>query len=186
MMSLEISSWIRIRGYDAETGRWTAKDPIGFDGGDSNLYGYIENDPVNFIDPYGLYSWSDFGYDLGQFAVGLGDGATFGLTKWIRGQEWYGGDSFTDECSGSYFAGKTTGYIATAIALGGSGARAVNRGIVVNGHRIIQVHKHTLSMQILKNAGYSRKAAGALRNTPLWHVNWGKNGHLIIRRLFGK
>jgi RHS repeat-associated protein len=42
------------RDYDAETGRWTAKDPILFDGGDSNVYGYLLNDPVNFTDPNGL------------------------------------------------------------------------------------------------------------------------------------
>ncbi|PAT39091.1 RHS repeat domain-containing protein [Vandammella animalimorsus] len=41
------------RDYDAETGRWTAKDPILFDGGDSNLYGYVLQDPVNFVDPEG-------------------------------------------------------------------------------------------------------------------------------------
>ncbi len=42
------------RDYDAYTGKWTAKDPIGFDGGDSNLYGYVLGDPVNFVDPDGL------------------------------------------------------------------------------------------------------------------------------------
>ena len=42
------------RDYDAETGRWTAKDPIGFNGGSTNLYGYVLNDPVNFVDPWGL------------------------------------------------------------------------------------------------------------------------------------
>jgi RHS repeat-associated protein len=42
------------RDYDAETGRWTAKDPILFDGGDPNLYGYVLNDPVNRVDPLGL------------------------------------------------------------------------------------------------------------------------------------
>jgi len=42
------------RDYDAETGRWTAKDPIAFDGGDANLYAYVANDPVNFIDSDGL------------------------------------------------------------------------------------------------------------------------------------
>ena len=41
------------RDYDPETGRWTSKDPIGFDGGDSNLYGYVLSDPVNAIDPTG-------------------------------------------------------------------------------------------------------------------------------------
>ncbi len=41
------------RDYDATTGRWTAKDPIGFNGG-LNVYVYVENDPVNWIDPTGL------------------------------------------------------------------------------------------------------------------------------------
>jgi len=34
------------RDYDAETGRWTSKDPIGFD---------VLNDPVNFVDPEGEF-----------------------------------------------------------------------------------------------------------------------------------
>ena len=42
------------RDYDAETGRWTDKDPIGFDGGQENLYAYAGNDPVNGTDPSGL------------------------------------------------------------------------------------------------------------------------------------
>ncbi len=45
------------RDYDADTGKWTAKDPIGFDGGDMNLYGYVLGDPVNLIDPEGLWVW---------------------------------------------------------------------------------------------------------------------------------
>ncbi len=39
------------RDHDAGTGKWTAKDPIGFDGGDTNLYGYVLGDPVNGVDP---------------------------------------------------------------------------------------------------------------------------------------
>ena len=46
------------RDYDAETGKWTAKDPIGFNGGDTNLYGYVLGDPVNFVDPEGLFGTS--------------------------------------------------------------------------------------------------------------------------------
>ena len=42
------------RDYDSQTGRWTAKDPIRFEGDDTNLFGYVQNDPVNWIDTYGL------------------------------------------------------------------------------------------------------------------------------------
>ena len=42
------------RDYDPDIGRWTAKDPILFAGGDTDLYGYVLNDPINFIDANGL------------------------------------------------------------------------------------------------------------------------------------
>jgi RHS repeat-associated protein len=45
-----------FRDYLPEIGKWTAKDPIDFAGGDSNLYGYVANDPVNWVDPEGLTS----------------------------------------------------------------------------------------------------------------------------------
>jgi RHS repeat-associated protein len=45
------------RDYDAETGRWTAKDPIGLAGGGTNLYLYVLGDPINLIDPTGLFSF---------------------------------------------------------------------------------------------------------------------------------
>ena len=42
------------RDYDPYTGRWTAKDPIFFKGGQGNLYVYVQNNPINRIDPFGL------------------------------------------------------------------------------------------------------------------------------------
>ena len=41
------------RDYDAEVGRWTTKDPILFEGDETNLYGYTSNNPINFQDMTG-------------------------------------------------------------------------------------------------------------------------------------
>lgn len=42
---------------------WTAKDPIRFNGGDTNIYAYFGNDPVNGRDPTGLYDAFDRFFD---------------------------------------------------------------------------------------------------------------------------
>ena len=46
--------YLRNRYYDPKTGRFITKDPIGFAGGDVNVYGYVGNGPVNWVDPWGL------------------------------------------------------------------------------------------------------------------------------------
>ncbi|MBU0475276.1 MAG: RHS repeat-associated core domain-containing protein [Bacteroidetes bacterium] len=42
------------RDYDPIEGRWTSKDPILFAGGQSNLYVYVYNNPINIYDISGL------------------------------------------------------------------------------------------------------------------------------------
>lgn len=44
----------RARWYDPQIGRFISEDPIGFAGGDINLYGYVWNNPQTFTDPMGL------------------------------------------------------------------------------------------------------------------------------------
>ena len=46
--------YYRARYYDAQTGRFISKDPIGFAGGDMNVYRYVGNGPVNLTDSIGL------------------------------------------------------------------------------------------------------------------------------------
>jgi hypothetical protein len=48
--------YYRARYYDPGVGRFISEDPIGFDGGDTNLYRYVGNSPLNFIDPFGLFA----------------------------------------------------------------------------------------------------------------------------------
>jgi RHS repeat-associated protein len=47
--------YYRARYYDPETGRFLQQDPLGYVDG-LNLYVYCGNNPVNFIDPFGMES----------------------------------------------------------------------------------------------------------------------------------
>lgn len=79
-----------LRDYDPRAGRWTARDPIRFAGGQGNLFGYVRNDPVNLRDPLGLFciggsaylligGGAEICFDDGDFSIcgelGLGLGA---------------------------------------------------------------------------------------------------------------
>lgn len=48
------------RASGATVGRYISSDPIGIDGG-LNTFGYVAQNPVNFIDPWGLrdYTWKE-------------------------------------------------------------------------------------------------------------------------------
>ena len=77
------------RDYDPKTGRWTAKDPIFFNGGDTDLYGYCLNDPVNGFDPDGLESWNlitatKYLHNQGAASIQPGYKVTYGeMPKWV-------------------------------------------------------------------------------------------------------
>jgi RHS repeat-associated protein len=65
------------RAYDPINARWLNRDPIGEIGG-INLYGFVGNNPVNFVDPYGL----DYAAALKAFGTSA---------KWAGGEEAVGG-----------------------------------------------------------------------------------------------
>jgi RHS repeat-associated protein len=46
--------YYRARYYHAGLQRFISEDPIGFEGGDPNLYAYVANSPIQWSDPLGL------------------------------------------------------------------------------------------------------------------------------------
>jgi RHS repeat-associated protein len=118
-----------FRDYDPDIGRWTAKDPIFFAGGDSDLYGYCVNDPVNHSDSYGLVIMPGPAGAVGGAIVGVITGALMGAV--------YGGmDGGTVGAIAGAFGGAIAGGISGAIgglitgAIGGGVAGTLVGGLV--------------------------------------------------------
>jgi RHS repeat-associated protein len=103
------------RDYDPDVGRWTAKDPIFFAGGDTDLYGYVLNDPINRFDPYGQ--------------TGIVGAATGAITGGIGGAILGGLSGGTQGAQAGFITGAVTGALTGAIGgplLGGLAGTAAS------------------------------------------------------------
>jgi len=72
--------YYRARYYSPGLGRFLEPDPIGFGDG-LNVYAYVGNNPINFVDPLGLFATGQsggFGGGLDTFQAGL-DAASLAL-----------------------------------------------------------------------------------------------------------
>jgi len=122
--------YMRARYYDSTVGRFISEDPLGFEGGDVNLYAYVRNNPVNLIDPLGLWAIGDpLPQGLVDFSAGFGDTLTsgFGLTNLFglpslteAARKGLNSNGVVDPCSGAYKGGELAGY-AWGIAFNASG-----------------------------------------------------------------
>jgi uncharacterized protein RhaS with RHS repeats len=84
--------------YDPRPARFISEDPIGFEGGDTNLYRYVGNSPTNFVDPFGLCATDNFDFldGIQQIRTGLalGDADEILIASDVR---WPGNASVTNE-----------------------------------------------------------------------------------------
>ena len=64
--------YVRARHYSSAEGRWTTRDPIGEAGG-INLYGFVGNNPVSYVDPLGLSWYKDLFNFVGDQELAVAD-----------------------------------------------------------------------------------------------------------------
>jgi RHS repeat-associated protein len=76
-----------VRDYDPVVGRWTAKDPIRFEGGQANLFAYVRSDPINGRDPMGLQGagTDSCSYYAARCIENTGDYYCVEAPKWCQG-----------------------------------------------------------------------------------------------------
>ena len=72
---------LTARYYDAEVGRFVTRDPIGFGGGDWNIYGYVGSSPIRTADPSGRFGWDDIPIWLKAIG-GIGGASALLLAAW--------------------------------------------------------------------------------------------------------
>ena len=71
---------MRNRAYDPTSGQFVSNDPLGLNGGDTDLRRYAENDPIVLLDPSGTVS------QFIGFSGGFGLSGTLGITFNDNGQ----------------------------------------------------------------------------------------------------
>ena len=175
------------RDYDPRVGRWTAKDPILWDGGQGNLYEYVASDPINLVDPEGtdalaVANWLDeSGVD--DFAAGFGDAVSsipftdYSISGSVR--DWLDINHGIDTCSDAYSNGEIAG-IASQLIGGVAALLRVAWGVSVTfwaswnvrggGFTISRLGKELARID-WHRFGLGAKGAKRIVNRP--HGHWG-------------
>jgi RHS repeat-associated protein len=193
--------YYRSRYYDPTNGRFINEDTIGFKGGDANLYRYVGNNPINFIDPNG----TDLVSNLDNFAAshgvdlygvvntldqgfgGFASGATGGATDIVR-DKIYGGNVNDNQHGIVHDIANVTGDVASDFVPGGKGGKLVKagRGFLDNARKASDLYRKGQSAdRILKGCGTLddlEELAGGLGNNGRRGKsggngkNWGHEG----------
>jgi RHS repeat-associated protein len=106
--------YLRNRWMSPKLGRFISRDPIGFNGGDFNLYRYVRNRPQTLVDPSGL-KWNTWDF-FNHYLAGSGnpvDLADVGLLGGFKALD--GSRDLSRQIKNSINAGQTRGQKGTAV-----------------------------------------------------------------------
>jgi RHS repeat-associated protein len=99
-----------FRAYSPSLGRWISRDPIGEMGG-LNLYGYVLNNPVRWIDQLGYDIWIEgpsLNEPAGHLSINVGDpdGEYSSYSFGVNGDPYLGGEVYQDiSLLGTFYPG---------------------------------------------------------------------------------
>ncbi|HET7416061.1 MAG TPA: RHS repeat-associated core domain-containing protein [Solirubrobacterales bacterium] len=195
----------RARYYSPGAGRFISQDPAGFVGSGTNLYGYVENDPLDFVDPMGEFSVGPVSIDIPDPIGGLeqlGGGALNNLEEsanqvgsWVSdapgvlSEVWSVAGDYVDSCFSSAIPGALIGAGAGALE-GGVGAApgAVIGGAEGCGQGIVQQGLRDLGHDTLAEVAGVGFAGGGLyqagRRFKRFAPQFGKGVREVINVIF--
>ena len=158
----------RARYYDSRIGRFLQRDPVGYSAG-LNLYSYVGNNPLTFVDPLGLEKtqrfWNaldDFFFGLSNFSAGTSDWLSFGATNYIR--ERLGVNAYVNKASGLYKAGAVAGF-GLGLAAGGAGSfNAGSRTVLYSGKGALQAAQAGKGAGVILEETFGGRALSGLQN----------------------
>jgi RHS repeat-associated protein len=157
------------RYYDPALGVWLTPDPLGFVDG-PNLYCYVNNNPLLYVDPYGL--WREHISDIGRNTKGFFRGFTRGAiddTTWNVSNRVLGEYKPTTRYESFGHHAGTAASIVASIAYGGAELKLLRGSVQLfkrvafkSSVRAVKVRK--VSCQIVK-ASIQKKTRRAFNNT---------------------
>jgi RHS repeat-associated protein len=143
------------RDYYPSVGRWVTKDPLGI-GDEVALYVYVGNDPINSIDPLGLWQLSDLlSPGLVDFSAGLGDALLLGFGDDLRRLL---GIEGVNMCSGAYTAGEWASLLIGTgrVAYAGAAKGLTLLGRAATLERALQISRYRNLLKIVFRGGLFR------------------------------
>lgn len=159
--------FMRARYYDSSIGRFLSEDPIGLQGGDTNLYGYSLNSPTVYSDPSGNFVFVPVLVAAGVGAlIGAGTDAAIQGTLIATGAQ-------------SEFSWTSLGVSAGLGAIGGGGTALARNTIVRGGSGFFSRAGNQFSHSIPNRTSWA----------PNWLLNWRRspvaqlNGEFVSPRL---
>jgi uncharacterized protein RhaS with RHS repeats len=141
-------------------GRFISEDPIGFGGGDVNLFGYVRNRPLIYRDSLGLYPGNDIVTATTQYASSP---EFFEAANFVANDP-HARRAIVTTAAAGYGVAQTGG--ATALAYGATSVGAASAGtvgaVVIGGFTVSYVPTYYLVGKPLSEASWNPVVNGSL------------------------